>query len=99
MYSKASAIVDILLSKRDLTLSKHNTSELNTQGLVTLEQGVARGLAGPLAGCGVSPLLSLIPPPKAAQKKTDLNSYKQFLKTTRNQNYVKSNQYCAGTIY
>ncbi len=43
--------------------------------LVTLEQGVARGLQGPLAGCGVSPLLSLIPPPKAAQNKRDLKSY------------------------
>ncbi len=43
---------------------------------VTLEQRVARGLAAPLAGCRVSPLLSLIPPPKAAQKKRDLKSYK-----------------------
>ncbi len=45
---------------------------------VTLEQGVARSLAGPLVGCGVSPLLSLIPPPKAAQKKRGLKSYRSL---------------------
>src|SRR6266566_2341769 len=42
---------------------------------VTIQQGVPRGLQGPLAGCGVSPPFSLTPPPEAAQEKGDLNSY------------------------
>jgi hypothetical protein len=36
---------------------------------------LSRGQQGPLAGCGLSPLLSLIPLPLAAQKKTDLKTY------------------------
>jgi len=47
------------------------------KGKVTIQQGVPRGLAGPLAGCGVSPPYSLTPPPDAAQEKGDLNSYKE----------------------
>jgi NADH:ubiquinone reductase (H+-translocating) len=43
--------------------------------LVTIQQGIPRGLQGPLAGCGVPPPFSLIPPPEAAQEKGDLNSY------------------------
>ena len=36
---------------------------------VTIQQGVPRGLAGPLAGCGGTPPFSLTPPPEAAQEK------------------------------
>jgi len=43
--------------------------------MVTIQQGVPRGLQGPLAGCGVSPPSSLTPPPEAVQEKGDLNSY------------------------
>ncbi len=43
--------------------------------LVTIQQGVPRGLAGPLAGCGGPPPFSLTPPPEAAQEKGDQNSY------------------------
>ena len=42
---------------------------------VTIQQGVPRGLQGPLAGCGVSPPFSLTPPPEAVQEKGDLHSY------------------------
>jgi len=42
---------------------------------VTSQQGVPRGLAGPLVGCGVPPPFSLTPPPEAAQEKGDLHSY------------------------
>jgi len=46
------------------------------QGLsVTIQQGVPRGLAGPLAGRGVSPPFTSTPPPEAAQEKGDLNSH------------------------
>gem|GEM_PF-6979893 len=47
--------------------------------LVPIQQGVPRGLAGPLAGCGVPPPFSLTPPPEAAQEKGDLNSYRLYL--------------------
>ena len=45
--------------------------------MVTIQQGVPRGLAGPLAGCGVSPPFSLTPPPEAVQEKGDLHSYEK----------------------
>jgi hypothetical protein len=41
---------------------------------VTIQQGVPRGLAGPLAGCGLSPPASLTLPPQAAQEQRNLNS-------------------------
>ena len=54
--------------------------------LVTIQQGLSRGLAGPLAGCGArkpggfqGPPFSLTPPPEAAQEKGDLNSYWLYL--------------------
>jgi len=40
----------------------------NEKHVVTIRQGVPRGLAGPLAGCEVSS------PPEAAQEIGDLNS-------------------------
>jgi len=48
-----------------------------------MQQGVPRGLAGPLAGYGVPPPFSLSPPPEAAQEKGDLNSYKISQRTLR----------------
>jgi hypothetical protein len=44
---------------------------------VSIQQGVPRGLVGPLAGCGVPPLLFLLPPPEVAQEKKGLNIYKK----------------------
>src|SRR6266446_6529534 len=51
---------------------------LDICNIVTIQQGVPRGLQGPLAGCGVPPPFSLTPPPEAAQEKGDLNSYTYF---------------------
>ena len=61
---------------RGLQVEKFNY-RITRQG-VTIQQGVPRGLAGPLAGCGVSPPFSLTPPPQAVQEKGDLKSYKIF---------------------
>jgi len=46
---------------------------------VTTQQGVPRGLLGPLAGRGVSPHFLLNPPPKAAQAKRNLSSYDRLI--------------------
>jgi hypothetical protein len=46
---------------------------------MTIEQGVPRGLQGPLAGCGVSPPSPPTLPPEAAREKKDLNNYTSFL--------------------
>ncbi len=43
--------------------------------IVTIQQGVPRGLQGPLAGYGVSPSSSPTLPPEAVQEKRNLKSY------------------------
>jgi hypothetical protein len=43
-----------------------------------ISQGIPRGLAGPLAGRGVSQLSSPTPPPEAAQEQEELNSHHNF---------------------
>src|SRR6266480_7260996 len=59
-----------------LTIGMYFHSYTIMYSFVTIQQGVPRGLQGPLAGCGVSPPFSLTLPPEAVQEKRNLHSYK-----------------------
>src|SRR6266496_2008393 len=59
-----------------LTIGMYFHSYTIMYSFVTIQQGVPRGLAGPLAGCGVSPPSSPTLPPEAVPEQRNLNSYK-----------------------